>query len=379
MNHLFRLLPRAGFACEFGSVHPVTASQCVAAAPVRNDACEVQAGSAAPELREFERLCSILQEGRAGARVEAARALAHHGADALGPLCEALEDWSVPVRVAAAVALGDLGDRRATPVLCRALPLWHTAVRRAVADALGRLGDPSAAGPLRLALSDPAGVVRVAAAEALTRLGDPAALPALRSVLADPAASPALRGASARLLADIGGAGAVDAIHSVLQTLRGVRRAGRAERRGVRAAGAFLLITTAVLLLCRASLFSVAMVLPVLVLGLFEYRQTRRAADEILAAVIQALRDIAEHHPSRGLRQTLPDLCAIAADPLRRTRATREISRAAVLEIEAATDHIKDLPLAAAAALPDVASLPLVGEDPAWSNQHDPRFLPPRL
>jgi len=71
-------------------------------------------------------------------------------------------------RVAACNALGDIGDRRAVPMLVLALGHPSPIVARAAAVSLGRLGDARAAVPLGLALRRPR--VALAAARALGRL-----------------------------------------------------------------------------------------------------------------------------------------------------------------------------------------------------------------
>src|SRR5438045_661673 len=63
--------------------------------------------------KAFEGLCAILREAPSQERVAAAHGLAIHGAPAFGPLCEALRDKDAAVAIAAAEALGQIGDERA--------------------------------------------------------------------------------------------------------------------------------------------------------------------------------------------------------------------------------------------------------------------------
>lgn len=122
------------------------------------------------------------------------------GVTALAAAVEA--DKEASVRGAAAVALGQIGEAAAVPVLIGALSRRLQApgffnrlrrrkveedefVRRAAAVSLGQIGSREAVPVLVEALSDERapGDVRREAARALGLIGDPAAVPALRSVL----------------------------------------------------------------------------------------------------------------------------------------------------------------------------------------------------
>jgi HEAT repeat protein len=74
-------------------------------------------------------------------------------------------------RVAAAVALGRLGDRRAVPELIETLNGSGTLPRLACIHALGRIGDAEAVPHLEDALHDPDPLVRDFAAAALEEIG----------------------------------------------------------------------------------------------------------------------------------------------------------------------------------------------------------------
>jgi len=106
-------------------------------------------------------------------RADATRTLVKIGARAVDALIGALnDDDDGEVRRAAADALGQIGDPRATGPLLAALNDDHdNYVRRAAAGALGQIGDAGAVDALITALSDQHGFVSAAAADALDRLG----------------------------------------------------------------------------------------------------------------------------------------------------------------------------------------------------------------
>ena len=87
----------------------------------------------------------------------------------------ALQDNDANVRCAAAEAIGEIKEKRATSYLMRTLkdPEWY--VRRAVALALGKIEDPQAIAYLmHSAREDCDAGVRAAALTALAPFGDPA-------------------------------------------------------------------------------------------------------------------------------------------------------------------------------------------------------------
>jgi HEAT repeat protein len=98
-------------------------------------------------------------------------------------LVEALGDPTEETRIYAALALGRLRDPVAVPALLKSFSTDERDVRKAAAYALGEVGDRRAAEPLAGALSDPVADVRFNAAIALARLGDTRAIGVIREML----------------------------------------------------------------------------------------------------------------------------------------------------------------------------------------------------
>jgi HEAT repeat protein len=98
-------------------------------------------------------------------------------------LMEALQDRAPETRIYAALALGRLHDPAAVPFLLKTFNEDERDVRKAAAYALGELGDPRALPPLVAALNDPIADVRYNAAIALARFGDTRAIGVLREML----------------------------------------------------------------------------------------------------------------------------------------------------------------------------------------------------
>ena len=92
------------------------------------------------------------------------------------------------IRQYLSMVLGNLGDKRATPLLVDALKDRAPETRIYAALALGRLRDPAAVPPLIDVFRTDERDVRKAAAYALGEVRDPRALPLLVSALADPIA-----------------------------------------------------------------------------------------------------------------------------------------------------------------------------------------------
>lgn len=98
-------------------------------------------------------------------------------------LVEALADPDVETRIYAALALGRLKDAAALPDLLRAFGSQENDVRKAAAYALGELGDRRAVPALAAALSDPSADLRFNAAIAMARFGDRRAIGVVREML----------------------------------------------------------------------------------------------------------------------------------------------------------------------------------------------------
>jgi len=115
----------------------------------------------------------------------AAAALSKAGKAAVGPLVESLQDGRYPVRQAAALALGDIGDLRAVGRLVELLDDKYYVVRQAAAISLGKIGAVEAVEPLLKAIGDENKLVRKAVVDALGMIGDERALPELVRVEAE--------------------------------------------------------------------------------------------------------------------------------------------------------------------------------------------------
>jgi hypothetical protein len=98
-------------------------------------------------------------------------------------LIEALADRDPETRIYAALALGRLKDPASLPHLLDAFRSDERDVRKAAAYALGELGDRQAVEPLAGALADPIADVRFNAAIALARFGDTRSIGVIREML----------------------------------------------------------------------------------------------------------------------------------------------------------------------------------------------------
>jgi len=128
------------------------------------------------------------------------------------------------IRQYLSMVLGNLGDRRATPLLIDALNDRATETRLYAALALGRLKDPAAVEPLLRVFTSDERDVRKAAAYALGEIGDRRALPALAGALNDPIAD--VRFNAAIAVARFGDTRAIGVLREMLDRSRLDRVAG---------------------------------------------------------------------------------------------------------------------------------------------------------
>jgi HEAT repeat protein len=98
-------------------------------------------------------------------------------------LVEGLGDADPEARIYAALALGRLRDPAAVPALLKAFSTDERDIRKAAAYALGEIGDPRAIPALEAALNDDIADVRYNAAIALARFGDTHAIGVIREML----------------------------------------------------------------------------------------------------------------------------------------------------------------------------------------------------
>ena len=95
-------------------------------------------------------------------------------------LMKAVNDSQPPVRYASMRALGEIGDRRAVPVLTEQLNFYGKGEAAwSALDALAHLADPSSIPLFKTRLADKDPFLRRASAEGLARTGDSSELPAL--------------------------------------------------------------------------------------------------------------------------------------------------------------------------------------------------------
>jgi HEAT repeat protein len=109
--------------------------------------------------------------GQGPVRSHVVEALVRNGAGVVPPLIERLHAEDLDTRQAAAVALGRIGDRRATAPLVAALD--DRELTLAAAGALARIGDGSAFEGLVTRLGDPDAAIRQAVIAALNSIGHP--------------------------------------------------------------------------------------------------------------------------------------------------------------------------------------------------------------
>ena len=139
-------------------------------------------------------------------------------ADKVVAVYRASKDDDPRVRRYLSMVLGNLGDRRATPVLLEALADKDVETRIYAVLALGRLRDPASVPPVLKVFEGDERDVRKAAAYALGEIGDPRAVPALAAALSDPAAD--VRYNAAVALARLGDSRSIGVIREMLDRSR---------------------------------------------------------------------------------------------------------------------------------------------------------------
>ena len=148
-------------------------------------------------------------------------------ADALGRVGEAIKDEACPalrralqhddaeLRYTAALSLGELRDRESVPALIDQVEGdGHPMPRQAAVIALGLIGDPRATSSLRRALRSDSPDVRFQATSSLAQVDPEGAGKQLRRALKD--SDPEVRGSAAAALGDLGDGRAADALAGLL-------------------------------------------------------------------------------------------------------------------------------------------------------------------
>lgn len=131
-------------------------------------------------------LINLLRGKSKDFRVAAARALGQIGdKNAADSLLSVLQDERSEVREEAARALGLIGDAKAVAALMDLMQDQEYHVRPVAAKSLGQIGDPACIDALALALSDKKYTVRKAAASALISFGELAIEPLLEATFSE--------------------------------------------------------------------------------------------------------------------------------------------------------------------------------------------------
>jgi hypothetical protein len=184
---LLFLLPFGAFSPWAAADKPPGASSPAMAAPNPGNRDENKKSEETTVKESKTRLSlylELLKSPSARVRERAAVALGELGdRRAVPALIETLKDEDAVVREHAASALSDLGDRRAVPALIETLRDENAVVREHAATALGSLGDKQAVPAMIEALRDKDAVVREHVATALGRLGDKRAVQPLTTAL----------------------------------------------------------------------------------------------------------------------------------------------------------------------------------------------------
>lgn len=161
--------------------------------------------------------------GHPAARKEVIEALVRYGPRVTDLLIEQLDAEDLPARQAAVIALGRIGDRRATPALIHILKSEKDLTIE-TAGALAKIGDPGAFEALLDLIGDPEAGVRQAAISAINSLGRPEMAEHAVTLLNDP--NPYVRESAVKIAGYFGYAECVGSLLDRCQdTDENVRRA----------------------------------------------------------------------------------------------------------------------------------------------------------
>ncbi|MFZ1128536.1 HEAT repeat domain-containing protein [Methanoregula sp.] len=146
----------------------------------------VDGGMTDPLQNKIPGLIRDLSHRNKDVRWGAANALARIGTAAVDPLIAALDDKDSVVRLRAAWALGQIGDKRPVDKLILTLRDGDWSVRMRAAEALGNLRAHQATNALLLQLRDKNADVRGHVISALTKIADPVSADRISEILKDP-------------------------------------------------------------------------------------------------------------------------------------------------------------------------------------------------
>ena len=147
---------------------------------------EVETGEGRADWAAAEGFVAALGSDRAELRMAAANALGRLGnAKTLPHLVDRLDDENPRVRARAARALGKIGDPEGVPPLAKRLDAPNVDVRREVASALAAVGTDQAVGALVSRIDDESPQIRHVVVSAIGEVGDPRPLDALIEALRD--------------------------------------------------------------------------------------------------------------------------------------------------------------------------------------------------
>jgi HEAT repeat protein len=152
--------------------------------------------------------------GRPDIGEEVVEALVRHGSEVVETVIDQLDNDEESSRLAAVVALGRLGDTRATEPLTRALDGDRT-VAVAAASALASIGDPRGFEPLLARVGHPDVTVRQAVVSALNSIGHPDMEERIAPLLRSP--DPPTRESAVRIAGYFGYAGCAASVFELCQ------------------------------------------------------------------------------------------------------------------------------------------------------------------